>query len=149
MPSIQNGTHYSDSMDAELKTQLSNWLTQQTGQPFNCQTASAASGGCIHRSYILADGKRSYFIKINRAAKLDVFEVAVLPPGVGPVDRAAARIVGHLIVVEGAVEDQYARCAGAAEELVGREEDGVEPFERIVGVSPRKFRADAVASRAG
>jgi len=61
-------------MDSELQSQLAAWLSERTQSPFRIERATAAQGGCIHQACVVEGGGRSYFVKVNAAAKLDVFE---------------------------------------------------------------------------
>jgi len=56
------------------------WLTiaQQisiaTGNPFVVRSAQSISGGCINNASVLQDNDRRYFIKLNKAARMAMFE---------------------------------------------------------------------------
>ncbi len=60
--------------DRQLQQEISNSISMATGQPFTIKKLSGASGGCINASYIADDGKQSYFIKMNRADAISMFE---------------------------------------------------------------------------
>lgn len=45
-----------------------------TGQPFNIQSQRSISGGCINTAAVLSDDARGYFVKLNTAARLTMFE---------------------------------------------------------------------------
>ncbi|MEJ2382598.1 MAG: fructosamine kinase family protein [Gammaproteobacteria bacterium] len=49
-------------------------IADATGTPFAPSSPASVGGGCINRAYRLADGARSYFVKINDASGLDMFE---------------------------------------------------------------------------
>lgn len=45
-----------------------------TGRAFVARSRRPVGGGCINTAQILADGPRSYFVKTNRASRVDLFE---------------------------------------------------------------------------
>ncbi len=45
-----------------------------TGHAFHNRTAKPIGGGCINQAYHLSDGRRDYFVKLNRADRLAMFE---------------------------------------------------------------------------
>lgn len=45
-----------------------------TGQPFQVRHEQPVSGGCINRATVLRDGNRAYFVKLNGAERLEMFE---------------------------------------------------------------------------
>ncbi|RLL53731.1 fructosamine kinase family protein [Mariprofundus sp. EBB-1] len=49
-------------------------VTQATGHAFRIQHQTAISGGSINRVYRIADQERSYFVKLNQAGQLPMFE---------------------------------------------------------------------------
>ncbi|MFI0460021.1 MAG: fructosamine kinase family protein, partial [Candidatus Thiodiazotropha endolucinida] len=49
-------------------------IAQTTGKPFNPLEPRHVGGGCINTGVRLMDGERTYFVKLNRAALLDMFE---------------------------------------------------------------------------
>ncbi len=49
-------------------------IGEATGQPFATRDARAVGGGCINSAYVLSDGKRRFFVKLNHAARLAMFE---------------------------------------------------------------------------
>lgn len=58
-----------------------NWLprvqaaiTAATGGHFSGAAPVAVGGGCINQTFVLSDGERRYFVKLNRADTLDMFE---------------------------------------------------------------------------
>ncbi|MEN9248720.1 MAG: fructosamine kinase family protein [Gloeomargarita sp. GXS_bins_116] len=48
-------------------------ISERTGQPFAGQPRGGAGGGCIHANQVVSDGRRQFFVKVNRAAALDMF----------------------------------------------------------------------------
>ena len=53
-------------------------ITVASGQPFNPVEAHRVSGGSIHQAWLLADGRQRYFVKINAAETLPMFEAEML-----------------------------------------------------------------------
>ncbi|MFC1749289.1 fructosamine kinase family protein [Pseudomonadota bacterium] len=53
---------------------ISEHISAATGSPFICTDRHASSGGCINDSYVLRGGQQSYFIKLNDAHLLPMFE---------------------------------------------------------------------------
>lgn len=49
-------------------------ITQITGKPFQPLEPREIGGGCINRAVRLLDGERTYFVKLNQASKLSMFE---------------------------------------------------------------------------
>ncbi|MET0091774.1 MAG: fructosamine kinase family protein [Candidatus Thiodiazotropha sp.] len=49
-------------------------IAQTTGEAFNPQEPRSMGGGCINTGVRLGDGRRNYFVKLNRAALLEMFE---------------------------------------------------------------------------
>ncbi|MEW8381339.1 MAG: fructosamine kinase family protein [Candidatus Thiodiazotropha taylori] len=49
-------------------------IADSTDAPFNPLEPKMIGGGCINTGVRLTDGERSYFIKLNRSALLDMFE---------------------------------------------------------------------------
>lgn len=45
-----------------------------TGGPFRPGPPRALAGGCVNRAFVLRDGERACFVKLNGAQRLDMFE---------------------------------------------------------------------------
>lgn len=45
-----------------------------TGQPFRVRDSRSMGGGCINRAILVSDGSRSFFVKLNTASLLSMFE---------------------------------------------------------------------------
>jgi fructosamine-3-kinase len=56
-----------------LRSALEAAIDRATGAPFAIRRASAASGGCIHASWVLESGEARYFAKTNDARFADAF----------------------------------------------------------------------------
>ncbi len=48
-------------------------IGELTGQSFAGTLQGSRGGGCIHQNQVISDGKRQFFIKINRESALDLF----------------------------------------------------------------------------
>ncbi|MCU7929538.1 MAG: fructosamine kinase family protein [Candidatus Thiodiazotropha sp. (ex Codakia rugifera)] len=49
-------------------------ISETTGEPFNSLEPRRVGGGCINTGVCLTDGERTYFVKLNGAALLDMFD---------------------------------------------------------------------------
>jgi len=49
-------------------------IAAATGEPFRPRTPSSIGGGCINQAVRLEDGQRAFFVKLNRATLLEMFE---------------------------------------------------------------------------
>jgi len=49
-------------------------ISNATGIAFSSLSQRSVSGGCINQSYLLADAQRSFFVKLNDAQRLAIFE---------------------------------------------------------------------------
>ncbi len=54
--------------------QIATQISQVTGHPFQGRDRRAVGGGCINSGYALSDGDHTYFVKLNQAAQLAMFE---------------------------------------------------------------------------
>lgn len=59
---------------ADFWTRLDQCIGVATGQPFTSRRRQSLSGGCINQAWRVGDGERDYFVKINVAAGLPMFE---------------------------------------------------------------------------
>lgn len=59
-------------------TQIARQITQATGQEFSVQNQRSVSGGCINQGYAISDGHLSYFVKLNQASQVAMFEAEAL-----------------------------------------------------------------------
>ncbi|MDH3947512.1 MAG: fructosamine kinase family protein [Gammaproteobacteria bacterium] len=55
-------------------THIAEAIATASGKPFHLQRADSMGGGCINTAYRLVGERQSYFIKLNRAERLDMFE---------------------------------------------------------------------------
>jgi protein-ribulosamine 3-kinase len=49
-------------------------ISEASGQPFDPDLPRSVGGGCINTAVKLSDGDRHWFVKLNRASMLDMFE---------------------------------------------------------------------------
>jgi fructosamine-3-kinase len=87
-----------------------------TGQPFRVLREQSAGGGCINRAVVLGDGQRDYFVKLNTANRVSMFEAEA--EGLEAL-RAAAAIRVPAPVCSG-VAGEHSFLAMEYVELVGR-----------------------------
>lgn len=59
-------------------TQIDARITQLTGEKFLSLQQRSVSGGCINQGYAISDGQRTYFVKLNQASLVDMFEAEAL-----------------------------------------------------------------------
>lgn len=58
--------------------QIAEQIKQATGKPFQVENTRPVSGGCINQGYAVSSGEQTYFIKINNAAQIAMFEAEAL-----------------------------------------------------------------------
>ena len=86
-------------------------IAAATGAAFTVQSQHSVDGGCINSATVLQDGKRRYFVKLNEATRLSMFEAEAeglkeiaqthsvrvpLPLCAGAVDGSAYLVLEHL-----------------------------------------------------
>ena len=54
--------------------QIAAAISTASSQPFTLQRADSIGGGCINSAYRLVGERHSYFVKLNRADRLEMFE---------------------------------------------------------------------------
>ncbi|MDZ8239221.1 MAG: fructosamine kinase family protein [Nostoc sp. ChiQUE01a] len=59
-------------------TQIDTHITQITGQKFQSQQRRSVGGGCINQGYAVSNGEITYFVKLNQASQLAMFEAEAL-----------------------------------------------------------------------
>lgn len=76
---------------------ISTAITAATGAEFHAVAQRRAGGGCISRAYVIEDDARRYFVKLNDAEKLPMFEAEAA--GLSELAAAGAlRIPRHVCV---------------------------------------------------
>jgi fructosamine-3-kinase len=58
--------------------QIANHIAQVSGENFIIKERHSVSGGCINQGYCLSDGDRQYFVKLNQASQVAMFEAEML-----------------------------------------------------------------------
>jgi len=58
----------------DLWTQIATRISDATGTPFRLRGTHSVGGGCINATEVLEGDDRRYFVKLNDAAQLDMFE---------------------------------------------------------------------------
>jgi fructosamine-3-kinase len=66
------------SKDCTMWNAIAEHITQSTGQPFTIRDRRGVGGGSINQAYQVIDSDRSYFLKINRAVQIAMFEAEAL-----------------------------------------------------------------------
>ncbi len=54
--------------------QIATHISQVTGKPFDPDDRRPVGGGCINQGYRLSGGDRAYFVKLNQASQIAMFE---------------------------------------------------------------------------
>ncbi len=57
-----------------LWTTISEHIAQTTGTPFMARQQRSTGGGCINRTFVIDDGQAAFFVKLNAADKLGMFQ---------------------------------------------------------------------------
>ncbi len=74
---------------------LAEHISQLTGESFEIKTHSAVSGGCINSAYRIQSENKAYFLKLNTANKLAMFEAEA--DGLAELEKAKAIRVPHAV----------------------------------------------------
>ena len=59
-------------------TEIDAQISKATGEKFQTQQRKSVSGGCINQGYSLTDGNKRYFVKLNQASLVAMFEAEAL-----------------------------------------------------------------------
>ncbi|MEA5513801.1 fructosamine kinase family protein [Nodularia sp. UHCC 0506] len=59
-------------------TEIDTHISQATGEKFQTQHKRSVSGGCINQGYAVSDGDLTYFVKLNQASQVAMFEAETL-----------------------------------------------------------------------
>lgn len=59
-------------------TEIDTQISQATGEQFQTQQRRSVGGGCINQGYCLTDGKQTFFVKLNQASQVAMFEAEAL-----------------------------------------------------------------------
>jgi fructosamine-3-kinase len=55
-------------------TEIDTHISQVTGEKFHSVQRRSVSGGCINQGYAVSNGQHTYFVKINQASQIAMFE---------------------------------------------------------------------------
>ncbi len=77
-------------MAPQLLSAVEAAISQATGGAFRCTSCVAATGGCIHRSFIIQGASERYFVKTNDRKVLDAFEAEA--DGLAALAQAGIRV---------------------------------------------------------
>jgi fructosamine-3-kinase len=58
--------------------QIDAQIAEATGKPFQSRDRASVGGGCINRGERITDGDRTFFVKLNQANQLPMFEAEAL-----------------------------------------------------------------------
>ena len=58
--------------------EIANSISRVTEKEFSVNSRKSISGGCINQGYAISDGERTYFVKINQASQVAMFEAEAL-----------------------------------------------------------------------
>ncbi|MCF4966801.1 fructosamine kinase family protein [Nostoc sp. CMAA1605] len=59
-------------------TEIDAHISRVTGEKFQSQNRRSVSGGCINQGYSVSDGITTYFVKLNQASQVAMFEAEML-----------------------------------------------------------------------
>ncbi|WP_066384563.1 fructosamine kinase family protein [Anabaena sp. CA = ATCC 33047] len=59
-------------------TEIDAHISRVTGEKFQHQHKRSVGGGCINQGYAVSDGKLTYFVKLNQASQVAMFEAEML-----------------------------------------------------------------------
>ncbi len=85
--------------------QIAAAITAATGQPCRPQSRQELGGGCINRAFVLRDGSRAWFVKLNNARRLEMF--AAEAAGLEALAAAEAIRVPHPLCVGTAGDEAF------------------------------------------
>ena len=54
-------------------SEIADKISAASGVPFSVRSQHSAGGGCINAAFVIEDGGRRYFVKLNDADRLDMF----------------------------------------------------------------------------
>ena len=59
---------------ADIWADIGAQISRTVGQPFQVAQTRSVGGGCINQAYEVSDGQTTFFVKLNQASKLAMFE---------------------------------------------------------------------------
>jgi fructosamine-3-kinase len=76
------------SLRESLSAEIGRAISENLGRPFRAESAREAGGGCIHRAVVLEGGGERWFVKLNGAGALPMFEAEA--DGLAALEQAGA-----------------------------------------------------------
>jgi fructosamine-3-kinase len=71
-------TPYPLHLNPMMWTEIDNHISQVTGAQFQSSQRRSVGGGCINQGYAVSNGQYTYFVKLNQASQVDMFEAESL-----------------------------------------------------------------------
>ncbi len=65
-------------MTNTMWTEIDAHISRVSGEKFQSQQKRSVSGGCINQGYAVSDDERTYFVKLNQASQVAMFEAEAL-----------------------------------------------------------------------
>lgn len=59
-------------------TQIAAQISEMTGQPFQVDDRRSVGGGCINQGYAISNSRQTYFVKLNQANQIAMFEAEAI-----------------------------------------------------------------------
>ncbi len=59
-------------------TQIASQISEATGEAFQINNRRSVGGGCINQGYCVSSNTRTYFVKLNQASQVQMFEAEAL-----------------------------------------------------------------------
>jgi len=59
-------------------TQIASQISEATGEAFQINNRRSVGGGCINQGYYVSGNTRTYFVKLNQASQVQMFEAEAL-----------------------------------------------------------------------
>jgi len=85
----QEFLHIASSLWATVAAQIS----RHTGQTFAPESLTPIGGGCINQTFCIRDHERQYFVKLNKAGNLAMFESEAAGLGEMSLNHFAAEVI--------------------------------------------------------
>lgn len=58
--------------------EIAQHISQTTGEDFEIENRRSVSGGCINQGYAVSQGDRSFFVKVNQASQVEMFQAEAI-----------------------------------------------------------------------
>jgi protein-ribulosamine 3-kinase len=122
----------------QITAQVADRVGQVAGHPFAAARARGIGGGCINTAVTLSDGTHSYFVKLNRAVLLPMFEAEA--DGLAELARSGTLRVPTPLCT--GVAGGQAYLAMEYVELGGRPKGGAAQAGQLLAAMHRTTRAE-------